>query len=282
MLAKLLDPQLTLKSLLNLTDIAPDDVIFIRHTFGSPEFPSPEYVTEETLFQYTRSQAVASKKFPQNPPRYWFVFLAETGGQSRLYTVYENHGEILEERTESHRYFDLHQSSVFAGLRQRLLIEWTKDFVNWSKMGKYADKLKVLEIAPRRVKEFPGYDNLLLNYSELQKVVSEDPMYVKWRAALGAVQGIYLIIDTISGQQYVGKADGNERILGRWRAYAGDGHGGNVAMRELKLSDSEYAQRYQFSLLRVFGPQTPQVEVDRAESHYKQALLSRKFGLNRN
>lgn len=282
MLAKSLDPQLTLKSLLDLTDVSPDDVIFIRHTFGSHEFPSPEYVTEETLLQYTRSQSVASSKFPQNPPRYWFVFLAETGGQCRLYTVYENYGEVLSERTEEHRYFELQPSDIFTNLRGRLLIEWTKDFVNWSKLGKHAGKLNVVEIAPRGVKEFPGYDNLLLSHSELQKVVSENPIYVKWRAALGTVQGIYLITDTLNGQHYVGKADGGERILGRWRAYAGNGHGGNVAMRELKLTDPTYARRYQFSLLRVFGPQTPQAEVDQAESHYKKALLSRKFGLNRN
>jgi hypothetical protein len=41
------------------------------------------------------------------------------------------------------------------------------------------------------------------------------------------VQGIYLITDSSNGKQYVGKADGTERILGRWKNYASDGHGGN-------------------------------------------------------
>jgi excinuclease UvrABC nuclease subunit len=52
--------------------------------------------------------------------------------------------------------------------------------------------------------------------------------------ALGSVQGVYLIADSSTGQLYVGKA---ERILGRWNAYAyayaRDGHGGNVALKEL-------------------------------------------------
>lgn len=196
--------------------------------------------------------------------------------------MYENLGEALDERTATHRFFNLEPTGAFSSLRERLLIEWTRDFVNWSKLGKHADKLKVIEIAPRGLLEFPGYDNILLSYAQLQDVVSANPMYLKWRASLEAVQGIYLITETVNGQHYVGKADGGERILGRWRAYAGNGHGGNVAMRELKLSDPAYARRYQFSLLRVFGPQTPQAEVDQAESHYKRALLSRKFGLNRN
>jgi hypothetical protein len=32
----------------------------------------------------------------------------------------------------------------------------------------------------------------------------------------------------------------------------------------------------------VFGPSTSSSEVDAAEFHYKRALMSREFGLNRN
>jgi hypothetical protein len=44
------------------------------------------------------------------------------------------------------------------------------------------------------------------------------------------VQDIYLITDSSIGKNHVGKADGNERILGRWKNYASDGHGGNRAL----------------------------------------------------
>lgn len=44
----------------------------------------------------------------------------------------------------------------------------------------------------------------------------EGHRYADWRAALSEVQGIYLIADSSNGKQYVGKADGGERILGRW------------------------------------------------------------------
>ena len=115
--------------------------------------------------------------------------------------------------------------------------------------------------------------------------------HADWRVALSEVQGIYLITDTTNGRQYVGKADGAERILGRWMSYARDGHGGNVALRDLAFSGhssdalkirTDHARHFLFSILRVFGPSTSSTEVDAAESHYKRALMTREFGLNRN
>ncbi|MBK7822502.1 MAG: GIY-YIG nuclease family protein [Tessaracoccus sp.] len=116
--------------------------------------------------------------------------------------------------------------------------------------------------------------------------------YADWRTALSQVQGIYLITDTSSGRHDVGKADGTERILGRWRSYARDGHGGNVGLRELSLARERLAaaqstpisraRHFAYSILRVFGPSTSPSEVDEAESHFKRALMTREFGLNRN
>lgn len=90
-----------------------------------------------------------------------------------------------------------------------------------------------------------------------------------------------LIADTKNGRLYVGKADGSDRILGRWSHYAKDAHGGNVALKELAI-DPSHRQHLQFSILRVFGPSVPTSEVDAAEAHYKRAMLTRTFGLNRN
>lgn len=85
--------------------------------------------------------------------------------------------------------------------------------------------MPVVEIAdPARV-PFPGFDNVLITHDELVAVV-EDSRYAEWRTALAAVQGVYLVADSSSGELYVGKADGTERPLGRWSAYARDGHGG--------------------------------------------------------
>ena len=88
--------------------------------------------------------------------------------------------------------------------------------------------------------------------------------------------GIYLITDTRDGRQYVGKADGVETILQRWTAYATNGHGGNVELRNVD------AATFRFSVLRVFDPATPSSAINAAESHFKHALDTRHHGLNRN
>ncbi len=97
-----------------------------------------------------------------------------------------------------------------------------------------------------------------------------------WRTALSSVIGTYLITDTRDGRHYVGKADGGETALQRWAAYATNGHGGNVELRNLTPTT------FRLSVLRVFDPSTPTQEIDAAESHHKHALDSRRHGLNRN
>ena len=54
--------------------------------------------------------------------------------------------------------------------------------------------------------------------------------------------------------------DGAETILQRWAAYATNGHGGNVELRNLDPSS------FRLSVLRVFDPATPTREIDAAES----------------
>ncbi|SDP29937.1 hypothetical protein SAMN04515671_3623 [Nakamurella panacisegetis] len=207
--------------------------------------------------------------------------MADGGRRSRLLVAYENHGEVLSERTSTSRYFDLQPSGLLSALIGRLVVEWSTDTINWRKSGHAAAVLPIIEIADPKVVLFPGFDRVLITYAELQSVIS-DARYGGWRTALGSVQGIYLIADTSTGQLYVGKADGGERILGRWSAYARDGHGGNIALKELTGLNSAHAAHFQFSILRVFGPSVPSAEIDEAESHFKDALLTRRYGLNRN
>ena len=54
------------------------------------------------------------------------------------------------------------------------------------------------------------------------------------------------------------------------------------APRDAHALDPAQSSRYTFSLLRVFGSNTPQAEIDAAEKHYKDALMTRRVGLNRN
>lgn len=207
--------------------------------------------------------------------------MAEGGRQCRLAYVYENRGLLSTDVEKNQRVFDLVPSDLVSALQGQLVIEWSKDPVNWAKSGPLAAQFEVVEIADREAVPFPGFGNVLVDYATLQQVVVE-PRYAAWRVALASVKGIYLIADTRNGQQYVGKADGSDGVLGRWKAYAGDGHGGNVAMLKLVQQEATHPQRYQFSLLQVLGPAASSTEIDLAEEHYKRALLSKKFGMNEN
>lgn len=271
-----------------------EDIHVIRHTFkpGDPgALGGPEDLTEERVLAYTREQDISPRRFPSNPPRYWVILVADGQRRSRLWSTFENHGEVAAERTETYRCFDLRPTGFLSPLNDRLVVEWDNPR-SWHRSASSvsAARMPVLEIADRDKVHFPGFDGVLLTYHQLRDMV-EDPRYADWRAALSEVQGIYLITDSTNGKQYVGKADGAERILGRWTAYARDGHGGNVALRELAHhsavgegmeTKTDHARHFVFSLLRVFGPSTPSSEVNSAESHYKAALMTRKFGLNRN
>lgn len=260
-----------------------NDVLAIRHTYKTLEgIRTSADATPANLLAYTRHQDLRASKIPQQPAGTWLIFMADGARRSRFACAYENHGEVLGERTADSRFFDLHESELLASLRNRLVIDWPKDTINWAKSGTSAASFPVVEIADPDAVPFPGFDRLLISYRELLDVVA-DSRYGAWQVALGAVQGVYLIADSTNGKLYVGKADGRERILGRWSAYARDGHGGNVALRDLAGLDPSHAHHFVFSILRVFGPSVIASEVDEAEAHYKRALLSRRpFGMNWN
>lgn len=271
---------LTLGHMLSIAGLDLDQVVILRHTYTADGLASPAEVTAPKVLDYARRQGI-DNKLGKTPPFIWLNFMTDGGRRSRFLYAYENHGELLDERTDDTRYFDLRPSSVLSALNDRLVIEWSKDAVNWAKRATTARGFPVLEVADPRVLPFVGFDRVLLTHHDLQGVI-EESRYAAWRTALGAVQGIYLIADTSTGKLYVGKADGGERILGRWTAYAKDGHGGNTALRELAEVDFHHREHFKFSILRVFGPQATSAEIDEAESYYKQALLTRQYGLNRN
>ena len=267
------------------------DIRVIRHSFnpqGHEGLRGPEDLTDvDRVREYTRSQAISTRNFPGAPERYWVLLAADGQRRSRLWGTFENPGEVAAERTATNRFFDLRRSDFLASLVNRLVVEWDVP-LSWNRKAANIAGMPVLEIADRDKEPFPGFDNVLLSFPELVRMVS-DGRYADWRMALREVQGIYLITDSSNGKQYVGKAAGADRILGRWTDYAGDGHGGNQALRELAEASigaggakPDHARHFVFSILRVFGPSTSSSEVDAAESHYKEALLTRDFGLNRN
>lgn len=262
---------LTLGTVLAAEDIDPRNAVVIRHAYvvhadGTPGIHADS--TEEEILRYTSAQAVGS--FPRTPTDRWLVFLPESGRRARFWGVIRNHGEVANDG--SIRTFNLERTDLLQEYVGRLVIGWAAPLA-WYVHGTTASAYPVRELADAAAPRFPGFENLRLDYPTLQAVM-RDRRYATWRSALSSVAGVYVITDLRDGRNYVGKADGAENILQRWSAYASNGHGGNLELRGLDPTS------FRFSLLRVFDPSTPQQVINRAESHYKQALDSVRHGLN--
>jgi hypothetical protein len=88
--------------------------------------------------------------------------------------------------------------------------------------------------------------------------------------------GVYIITCPKTLEQYVGAAYGSGGFLGRWRAYAQSGHGGNVVLKARAPSD------YRVSILEVAGSLASMDEILALELRWKLKLGSREMGLNKN
>jgi hypothetical protein len=127
--------------------------------------------------------------------------------------------------------------------------------------------------------DFPGFNSVLLSYRMLKTVVDESTP--SWHTALANVAGVYVIVDTSDGRAYVGSAYGGGGIWQRWTAYAQTRHGGNRELQKLlEQKGIGHAERFQFSLLEVCDLNLSKEHVIGRESHWKNVLRSREFGLN--
>ena len=151
-------------------------------------------------------------------------------------------------------------------------------------METHLDQMDVVSILeqPYAGEPFPGHDRLNHTLGVLEVAIKQD--WHDWRGALQHMKGVYVIHDQETGKPYVGSAYGDTGIWARLCQYVDSLHGGNRALRELVGKQGpDYARaNLRFALLEFWSMRTADEHVLARESYWKDVLLSRKFGLNRN
>jgi len=124
--------------------------------------------------------------------------------------------------------------------------------------------------------EFPGYEKVNISWAVMNRVLKKST----WKTALQNQKGVYLITDSSTGKMYVGSAYGKNMLLGRWEAYLRSGHGGNAELKELKL---EYIRvNFRYSILDIFKSTVEDKFIIQRESWWKNTLMTRDHGYNKN
>jgi len=144
------------------------------------------------------------------------------------------------------------------------------------------DAFLVSEILPERmiIEDFPGFDSIHVSHSRLQTIIRQKVN--SWRGALANIKGVYLIADRSNGKLYVGSAIGADGIWDRWRSYAETGHGGNAELRVMEQEDPGHSVNYTYSILEIADTHTSDETILQRESYWKDILLSRTHGYNKN
>ena len=282
-------------SILHFSDILekagldPAKVKLIRHSLGDKDFSKCYYSEPQMVWEYTRIQKPGFSKGYD----YWCVFVSGERTTARLFACYKVNGAVsatpdlkpagfpLEGRFEGkYDYFDLEPVDNLKEYEHRLVIEWGGAALSWHQKG--TTEKDVLAIDSPVKKPFIGYDKVVLTYSELNEVVENEEYFELWQAALSAVNAVYLIVDTKSGQQYVGSAYGKDGLLGRWRIYVDSLHGHNKLMKEVICAHPDQYKFFQFSILQILPKTLTDDEVIHTESLWKEKLQSIRFGMNDN
>ena len=181
---------------------------------------------------------------------------------------------------ETISYFNFEKTETLSDLVDRLIIDWGKSAISWHQKATNDKPILAIQSNPRFV--FSGYENVVLKYSELRDIVNDFTLYENWHTALSSIYAIYLIVDTLSGKQYVGSAYGTGGLLGRWKCYIDKKHGDDKGIIELLHDFPDRYQFFQFSILQILPKNITADEVISIESLYKRKFLSIMFGMNRN
>lgn len=178
-------------------------------------------------------------------------------------------------------YYPLERCHGYEDLEDRVVIDWGKAALAWHQW--FTDR-PVLEVRAqgRLLPPFRDYLRVNLRFADLVRLAATPEAHRDWVAALSGVGAIYLIVNGLTGQQYVGSATGTGGLWQRWCQYAKTGHADNLLLREACANDTRCPAAFSFSVLETFSRTIAKDEALFSESFFKQKLGTRAFGLNAN
>lgn len=251
-------------------------------------------------YLYNLGQLEIYQSYQEDPDFHGCEYLITFLGTKKTYAVFTGVYKVLGFKSSSQvplpkdfYYYDifkpnrnyfyvLERVSQFDELKNRLIINWGGATVKWNQWFPKNDK-EVVELLPKGyVKHFPGYLDFIVTHNELKNIIDYQDAHHDWHQMLRAVAGVYIIVDITNGKQYIGCAYGKEGLLGRFKAYSKNGHGGNVELKKLLEENPLHSHNFQYTILETLPLSWTEKEVRDREILYKKKLWTRKHGLNRN
>lgn len=260
-------------------DLAPTDTKIHLATWNGREDPLDLYrVGTFDSWQASQNQ----RNFERD---YVLSLIDMKGGRWLFAGLFTAHGvEVKQDATRRYFDYDLRRVDACDDLAGRLVVAFQRTGrQSYLLAERWAETMTVSEILPARLSigEFPGFSAVDIGKAELDVIVAR--RIESWRAALSSVGGVYLISDPVSGRLYVGSASGEGGIWQRWASYSESGHGGNVELRKLlEVDGPQRCDAFRFSILEIADVATGQDAILSRESHWKDVLMTRRFGLNAN
>lgn len=234
---------------------------------------------EDALISFTNGSFKEWQEYQRNENfrRQYVLSLIWLGNDEWLYAgVYKVNG--VKKHKDGHFEYLTSLTKHGRELIGKAVIHYKRQFrQSYCNAERYIDDFEVIEIK-REVysKPFPGYDKVSVSWYELASVINTE----SWKTGLSNQKGVYLITDTSNGKMYVGSATGNEMILGRWRSYVENGHGGNKELKKVSLKHIK--SYFKYTILDVYKANTDDSIILEREQWWKEVLMTREHGFNKN
>lgn len=283
--------KLLLSDLLKNNGIDPKEVVLVRHVLNREDFN--DCFNKGFVKEYTQIQG-KNKPMLKNS-KYWMVFISTIGTKAKFHCMYKFEGSSpvsehimpvgfpRSEMYEGDAYlYKLSETTLFSDLKDRLVIEWGSATQSWYQGA--TNHKQIIAINSQEKFHFEGYESCIYTFDKLQEIIDDMGMsvYEEHYRALSRVKGVYLIVDTTDGKQYIGSAYGDKGIFGRWSEYVNTHHGGNIELIKLLQKEPERYKKFRFTILKIFSEGASDKEVLDAETLYKAKLGTTEFGLNDN